>query len=104
MDFPKCTTISRTGYMFCGFSPRFSATSDEAKVECGIYQHSSIIRPCLSAESMQRAREEIVRAASVSFRAFSRRGAQSGRGQFNPRGEEKSCSKRIAHTFQRCSF
>src|ERR1035438_2564354 len=29
------------------------------------------IRPCLSAESMHRAREEIVRDASVSFRAFS---------------------------------
>src|ERR1017187_6722051 len=36
------------------------------------------IRPCLSAESMQRAREEIVRDASVSFRAFSR-GAPSGK-------------------------
>ena len=35
------------------------------------------IRPCLSAESMQRAREEIVRDASVSFRAFSSRGVPS---------------------------
>src|ERR1035441_5732074 len=35
------------------------------------------IRPCLSAESMQRAREEIVRDASLSFRAFSSRDGPS---------------------------